>query len=382
VPLAFPFRPAVAYLRRSSLRHNLKTIRAQLVRSSPLHSPRTKIMGVVKADAYGHFATQMLPQLEREGITQFCVASLEEAVEIRKISKSSRVLVLGGILHWSRKAIDIVSKSRLEVGINDMASLKLFLPHKNIKIHLKLDTGMNRLGIKSDEWSEVLGLIKKSGRELEGLYTHYASFEGASFRNQVLLFEEAVRWFENERISVRWIHSENSAALFSKAKLRKGILSERGNLVRPGISMYGYMPSNFKTSVNLRPVLQLVAEIDLVKRVHTGEGMSYDHLYRAKNTHDYGVIPVGYADGVAKSYASRLMPLWLDRKGKKKGQLSICGAICMDMLMLRASRGKLQIKDQVVLWGQGVDQLVKTKVADPYELNLRIAKRIPRIWTE
>ena len=241
---------------------------------------------------------------------------------------------------------------------------------------------MNRLGIKSEEWSEVLRYIKKSGRELEGLYTHYASFDGASFRNQVLLFEEAVRWFENEKISVHWIHSENSAALFSKTKLKRGILSERGNLVRPGISMYGYMPSNFNASINLKPVLQLVAEIDLVKKVHTGEGMSYDHLYRAKKSHDYGVIPVGYADGVAKSYASRLRPLWLDRKTKKKGQLSICGAICMDMLMLRASRGKLQIKDQVVLWGQGVDQLVRTKVADPYELNLRIAKRIPRIWTE
>jgi len=377
-----PLRPAAALLSRSALKKNLQKIQERLHKQSPLHQRNAKMMAVVKADAYGHSAAIIAPELERQGIRHFCVASLEEGIELRKNLKKSKILILGGTLQWTRTSVNQAKRYKFEVGINDIDSLKIFLNEKSVPIHLKFDTGMNRLGLKSNDWDHALQFLKKNKRSLEGIYTHYANFLGAPFRRQIQLFEEVVRWYLGAGFRPRWIHSENSAALFSKEKIKKGILSETANLVRPGISMYGYLPSNFHWKHSLQPVLELVSEIGLVKSADVGEGISYDHLYHVRSPHAYGVVSLGYADGVAKAYGKELKPLWLDKKGRKRGYLDICGAICMDMLMLKASRGKIAPRDRVLFWGRFPNQLIKKGIADPYELNLRITKRIPRVWTK
>lgn len=338
-------------------------------------------MAVLKADAYGHGVEGMARFYSQKKIKHFCVASLEEAVELRRIAPKAHILVLGGTLHWNSESFEKVRKYHLKVAINSVSALRFFLKRPEVPLHLKFDTGMNRLGLKEDEWTDALILVKRSKRQIDGLFTHFANFDGPSFRRQVMLFEEIVRWYESEGVRAKWIHSENSAALFASTQgLKKGILSERANLVRPGISLLGYMPSNFKRKQNLKPVLQLVAEVGLVKTAEKAEGISYDFLYRAKKRHSYGVVSLGYADGLAKSYAPVIRPVSLHKNGTKKADLLVCGSVCMDMVMLRPARGKIDVGDRVVFWGRPKDALIASKSADPYELNLRIAKRIPRIW--
>lgn len=364
-------------LSRKAFVSNLKIIRSRLKTKANLHRKDAKIMAVVKADAYGHWTSQIAPELKKHRVNQFAVASVEEAVELRKFNAKATILVFGGSLRWSKRAIEQVRRHRLKVGINDLESLKLFLKKPDIPIHIKLDTGMNRLGIKSDEWGQVHDWLLKSKRKIDGLYTHYATFKGPDFRRQVMLFEEAVRWMKASGISVNWVHSENSAAIFSPERFKKGVLSETANLVRPGLSLFGYLPGNFKGKSQLQPVLEMVSEIGLVKRVKKGEGVSYDFLYRAPRSHDYAVVPIGYADGIAKDYVDCLKPRF---SNEKTGALRICGSICMDMLMLRSMSGDLKAGDRVVFWGRFPNELLKKKVVSPYELNLRVSNRIPRIW--
>lgn len=338
-------------------------------------------MAIVKADAYGHDIEQIVPALEREGIKFFAVATLSEGVEARKLSKKSRILILGGTFEWNRQAIEVLRKYKLDVVANDLSSLKTFARTGDIKIHLKLDTGMNRLGLKAEEWNDAVQILKKSKTHLEGLLTHYATAEDRIFERQVFLFEEALRWFWSEGIRPPHVHSENSAALFGKNSFKKGLLSTVGNWVRPGIAIYGYLPGGMRAP-QLHPVLELVSEIGVVKRAETGEGISYGHLYRAKSPHAYGVVPLGYADGLSKIYARGLRPEWRTPSNTKKGSLILCGAICMDMVMVKASGGVLKPKDRIVFWGRFQNPLLQNQIVEPYELNLRIAKRIPRMWAD
>jgi alanine racemase len=375
-----PLRPAAGLLSRAALRHNLKTIRTCIKERTQLHRSDTQIMALVKADAYGHDLKQFVPELERNGVNYFAVASVEEAVEARRVSPKSRILVLGGTFEWTRKSIDVIEKNRFEVALNDLEALDIFLPRKKIPLHLKLDTGMNRLGLKSSDWGEAIKRIQKSGVHLQGLFTHYATFSDAAFNRQVMLFNEALRWFWSEGIRPVEVHSENTAALFAPNSARKGMLADVANVVRPGLALYGYLSS--RSAYQLKPVMELVSEIGLIKDVKKAEGISYGHLYRAPSSHKYGVVPVGYADGLSKQYTQYLKPQWRDSAGKVKGLLSICGAICMDMVMVKAMRGALNTHDRVVFWGRFPNPLLQKGVVEAYELNLRIAKRIPRMWVE
>lgn len=376
--IGLPLRPAAALLSRRALQNNLRVIREQIRLRPILHHPSAKIMAIVKADAYGHNLSQMMSTLMREGIQDFALASLEEALEARQISKRARILVLGGTLHFSSKTLDLLRRNRLSMAVTDLDSLRFFLRHPDLPIHLKVDTGMNRLGLKPAEWSTAVELLKKSRRLLEGVFTHFATSEDRIFDRQAKVFEEFVRWILNENLKPKYVHSENSAALFGRNSLKRGVLSEVGNLVRPGISMYGY--SQIRSVKTLQPILELVSEVGIVKTIEAGEGMSYGHHYRAKKNHRYGIVTLGYADGLSKDYAEVLKPVWRTKSGQMKGWLNICGAICMDMVMVRAARGALKAQDRVVFWGRFPNPMLEKNIVEPYELNLRIAKRIPRIW--
>lgn len=376
------FRPALARLSLRSFHSNLKQIHRLLRQKTALHSKNCQMMAVVKANAYGHQNERIVPELLRFGVRHFAVASLEEGIALRRLAKREQILVLGGSFEWNRGSLGLVRKLKLSVAINDLKSLRFFLDAPDIPLHLKLDTGMNRLGLRSEDWGEALQLLKSYRRNLEGLFTHYACFRGPDFRKQILIFDEAARWFWSEGQRPQWIHSENSAALFSDEDFSKNsFLSEHANLARPGISMYGYLPRNFHLKTKLEPLLELSSEIGWVKKVLKGEGVSYDFDYRAKTNHEIGVVPIGYADGIAKDYRHSLKPVLVDSAGRIKAKLKICGVICMDLLMVKASpKIKLRTGDRVIFWGYSDCEFIKRRLADPYELNLRIAGRIPRVW--
>lgn len=376
-----PYRPSAALLSRKAVKNNLQLVRECVRTRTVLHHSKAEIMAMVKADAYGHDLDLILPELEKQGVKHFAVASLEEGLEARSLSRKAEILVLGGSLRWNSSLIELLQKNRLKVAANDIQSLKTLLSVKGLKVHLKLDTGMNRLGVKPADWPEALQILRRSQNSLDGLFTHYATSGDELFHSQARLFEEAVRWLVSEGICPQFIHSENSAALLNKNQLKRGILSERANLVRPGISLYGYFPRKVKGSLPLSPVLELVSEVGLVKSIEAGEGISYGHLYKAKSKHSYGIVSLGYADGLSKAYAQSLRPMLRNSRGKRKAWLKICGAICMDMVMVKAEGAqKLDPKDLVVFWGRFKNEVLKAGLVEPYELNLRIAKRIPRIW--
>jgi alanine racemase len=368
-------------LSRKASRHNLAILRRQVRASTQLHRADAKIMAIVKADAYGHHLSCVLPELERQGVKEFAVASLAEGVEARRLSSKAEILVLGGTFDWKPAMIRVLRENRLKVAANDLPSLKKMMSVDGLKVHLKLDTGMNRLGISPHEWGEAIQILKASRNKLDGLMTHYASAGDSIFVNQVRLFDEGLIWFWSNGVRPPIVHSENSAALFCrKPHLRETFASQVANRVRPGIALHGYLTKGVKNTFGLRPVLELVSELGIIKRVEPGDGISYGHLYRASRSHDYAVVPLGYADGLSKSYAQVLSPEWRSPSGHKKGQLLICGAICMDMVMVRAKRGKLKTKDRIVFWGRFPNSILHAGLVEPYELNLRIAKRIPRVW--
>ncbi len=375
------FRPAVACLSRKALRHNIKTIRGYCRERAYIHRPDTQIMAMIKADAYGHDVAKIMPELLNLGIRQFAVASIEEGIQARRISSAADILVLGGTLRLERKHVQLLIENRLDVSIHDLSTFEALENNSKIGVHLKLDTGMNRLGIKNDAWAETLRRTLNAKFQLKGLFTHYATAQDEAFYRQVMLFEEAVRWFLSKGLRPQWIHSENSAALFGKHSFKKGILSEVANLIRPGISMYGYYPRKVKPHGDLSPVLELMSEVGLMKSVDAAEGISYGHLYRAKKKHPFGIVTLGYADGLSKAYSEMIRPELRSASGKKKGQLKVCGAICMDMVMVRpALKEKIAAGDQVVFWGRFPNEILKGGLVEPYELNLRISKRIPRVW--
>ncbi len=379
--LRLPLRPAAALLSRRALKTNVQILNQCIRDRAILHNRDSEIMAMVKADAYGHDLKLIMPELRKLGVRHFAVASVEEGLIARSISASAHLVVLGGTLTWSDDKVAVLKQNKFSVAVNDLKSLKFLSRLHHIPIHLKLDTGMNRLGLKPNEWGEALDLLRKADRKLEGLFTHYASSGDEIFHSQARVFEEAVRWFWAEGFRPKYIHSENSAALLNKNSIKRGILSEVGNLIRPGISLYGYYPRKVKGSLGLTPVLELVSEVGLVKKTQAGEGISYGHLYKADHKHDYGIVTLGYADGLSKAYTGVLRPQLRSRNGQFKAWLDICGAICMDMVMVRASKAKLERQDSVAFWGRFPNQVLEAGLVEPYELNLRISKRIPRIWT-
>jgi len=380
--IQLPFRPAAALLSKKTLAQNLKVVRTQIARQSQLHKRNADVMAIVKADAYGHDIDCIVPVLSKMGVKHFAVASLAEGIEARLLNPKASILVLGGTFNWTKPAIELLRKFKLKVAANDIPSLKSFLLFRDLPIHLKLDTGMNRLGLKPDDWAEAIRLIGGSKVALDGLFTHFATVSDAPFHRQAALFEEATRWFWSRGLKANFVHSENSSSLFGKNSVRKGLVSEISNLTRPGIALYGYLPYGIKNSFGLKPILELTSDIGIVKRVELGEAVSYGHYYKPKKAHDYAVVPLGYADGVSKVYGDELEPEWRSSRGARKGSLKVCGAICMDMVMLRAQRGKLQNGDRVIFWGRFPNALIKKHIVEPYELNLRIAKRIPRLWVD
>lgn len=380
--IKLPVRPAAALLSKKVLRRNLDLVYRQTRSAAKLHHRDAQVMAIVKADAYGHDLDCILPALEKFGVRHFAVASLAEGVEARRLSPRAEILVLGGTFDWSRESLRIFEQQRLKVAVNDLPSLRVLLKYKKIPIHLKLDTGMNRLGLKPFEWGAALDLVKESGIPLDGLFTHFATVSDSIFHQQANLFEEAVRWFWAEGVQAKYVHSENSSSLFGRNGIKRGLLGQVTNLTRPGIALYGYLPYGMKNSFGLEPVLELVSEVGLLKRIEVGEGVSYGHHFHSSKRQSIGIVPLGYADGLSKIYAEALRPQWRDLRDRKKGSLLVSGAICMDMVMLRASKGELRPKDRVAFWGRFPNPLIQQKIVEPYELNLRIAKRIPRIWVD
>ena len=373
-------RPTLAEIDLAALQHNF-----QLIRSST--PKRVDILAVVKADAYGHGFMDISRELDSLGVNAFGVAFLAEGIQLRKSGIDKPILLLGGLYPGQeRKCIGynlsttIFTIEQAE-ALNQAASAgKLF---RKAQLHLKIDTGMGRLGFPYSETPEILKELKKLPNiSLEGIISHFASADelDESGRYYTRLQAERFAWVVAEArksgFSPRYIHIANSAA----ALLRD---IPGCNLIRPGIALYGALPSSdFQGKLNLKPVMHLKSRVAMLKWVESGTTISYARRFTAASKTLIASVPVGYADGYPRTLTNRGEALIRGRRAK------VAGNVCMDWIMLDVTGiPDVATGDEVVLMGQDdfgnaiqAEELAAWAGTIPYEIFCGISKRVPRVY--
>jgi len=373
-------RPTFAEIDLAALRHNF-----QLIRSST--PKRVDILAVVKADAYGHGFLDISRELDSHGVNAFGVAFLAEGIQLRKSGIDKPILLLGGIYPGQeRKCIGynlsttIFTLEQARTLNHAAAAGKLF---RKAQIHLKIDTGMGRLGVFYSEAPEILKELKKLTHiSLEGIISHFASADelDESGRYFTRLQAERFSWVVAETrkagFSPRYIHIANSAA----ALLRD---IPGCNLIRPGIALYGALPSpDFHGKLNLKPVMHLKSRVAMLKWVESGATISYARRFTAGRKTLIASVPVGYADGYPR-------PLTNCGEALIRGQrATVAGTVCMDWIMLDVTGiPDVATGDEVVLMGHDdygnvihAEELAAWAGTIPYEIFCGISKRVPRVY--
>lgn len=345
--------------------------------------PSAKLCYVIKTDAYGHGAVPLAEELQKQGADYFAVASLEEALELRENGIETPILILGAILPDT--AEQTVEYNITATVYNKEAALALSSAAarqgKTAKIHIKIDTGMSRIGYQANAGSieEILEISKLPGLELEGAFTHFACAdepdEGMTQR-QFQQFCSFLSLLEQRGLTFPIRHCCNSAATMRFPQMHM-------DMVRVGISLYGLYPSDLQYPLPLRPLLQLKARVTNVKYIEKGESVSYGATYTAPRRMKLATVAIGYGDGY---------PRLLSNRGRVlvNGQYAaIVGRICMDQCMIDATTvNTISIGDEVLLVGaEGGLSIPLQELADiagtiHYELACNINKRVPRYYIQ
>lgn len=373
-------RPTYAEIDLSALKHNYGLIRSSIPRE-------TEILAVVKADAYGHGFMDISRELETLGINAFGVAFLAEGIQLRKSGSDKPILLLGGIYPGQeRKCIGYNLSTTIFTleqaqALNQAASSgKLF---RRAQVHLKIDTGMGRLGIPYADVPRLLVELKKLPNiALEGVISHFASADelDESGRSFTQLQTERFAWVLSEvrtaGFNPRYVHIANSAA----ALLRD---IPGYNLIRPGIAMYGALPSaDFQGKLDLKPVMRLKSQIAMLKWVDPGTTVSYARRFTAGQRTLIASVPVGYADGYPRALTNRGEVLI---RGQRAG---VAGTVCMDWIMLDVTSIEgVAVGDPVTLMGPDdsgdcihAEELAAWAETIPYVIFCGISKRVPRVY--
>ena len=341
---------------------------------------KVKIMAVVKANGYGHGAVEVAKIALKSGAQCLAVATLEEAVELRKAGIQSSILVFG--LSPPTQAQQIVKHNLSQTVCNmDLVralSTEAQFQGKTAKIHVKVDTGMGRLGIAPEKVTDFVKQISHlKGIEIEGIFTHFSvADKDKSFTElQIKRFKEVVANLEKEGIHIPIKHTANSAAILD-------VPSSYFDLVRPGIMLYGLYPSTkVNHTINLKPVMSFKTEVAFLKTVPAGASLSYGRTFTTKEKSIIATLPVGYADGYSRALSNKGEVLI---KGKRA---PVVGTICMDMTLVDVSHiPDVRVGDEVVLFGRqegaqiSVDELSSKIGTINYEIVCGISKRVPRIY--
>ncbi len=357
----------------SAFERNLKNIIGAL----PKH---IEFISVVKADAYGHGLTQIVGRSLQSGIKVFAVANIQEALEIRNVGVGWPILILGALLPGEEHFIPNSDFIPTISSLDEMERLDTVCKLKNstVQVHLKVDTGMGRLGIWHREVKKCIDYIESSGRiNLSGIYTHFSSASSDSrYTNlQRERFFNSVKSIKN--ISKLKIHADSSSSLFDSNKL--GIC----NAVRVGLLQYGICPtiSDFVSSVPISSTLAFYTKVGLVKKLPKGTPISYGKTYSLMQDSKVAILTAGYADGIPLNYSSNGSVIIHD---------TICpilGRITMDQVIVDVSklRGVLA-GDVATLIGKSINSEIKLEEfcansgSIPWEILCSITKRVQRIY--
>ncbi len=344
-----------------------------------LHSNTTnppELFAVIKADAYGHGSIMCAPTLVASGVKYFGVASIDEGIELRQNKIDLPILVLGASPYW---AFENAIKNDIQVSIFNeehlLAAQQLYKRlNKKLQVQIKLDTGMNRIGIEAQSANSFIKkVLSASYLDLKGIFTHFADVENKTlFNRQIKEFKQAIEPYKEElnKRKVK-IHCLNSAGIFLEHEYCY-------DLVRMGIIMWGLSPFCDK-DVDLAPVMGLKARITNIHTLKKGDGISYGHCFIASKDTKVATIPIGYADGVARALSGQI-------SASLNGQtIKQIGRITMDQIMFDVSDVDCSIGDIVVLLGEEnktdtIDTWAKKLNTINYELTCRLKMRLPRIY--
>jgi alanine racemase len=369
-------RPTVARVDLDAIRSNCRAIAAYLGsadRSAP------KIIAVVKANAYGHGAPHVARALEEAGAAMLACADIEEAVVLRQAGVRAPILVFGAL---SVSHLDGVFEHGLTPTISTPGAaraLQAAAAARGVVLHchLKIDTGMNRLGFRHDNIDRTLPEVAASPNlAFDAVYTHFATADDPDhplFAEQRTRFEATLMRLAAYGIDARVRHASNSAALLRDERVWY-------DFVRPGLLLYGVVPPPLATTVALRPALSLHSRIVAVKGIRAGEGSGYGITTTFSEPRTIAVVPAGYADGLDLRLAGRAFMLV---RGKRA---PIVGSVCMDMSMIDVTGTDVAPGDEVVIVGQqdgesiGVREIAASIDTIPYELLCRVGSRIQRVY--
>jgi len=374
VPIPSDFFPTVATIDLTALAHNLLQLRRFL-------SPGCDVMAVVKANAYGHGAVETAQALVHQGIVRLAVFSIEEGIVLRQAGITASIVILGPV--FSQQVEDLFAY-RLTPVVSDPASLTLLGQCADryaspYPIHLKIDTGMGRLGVIQSELETILRKhALPSSLYLEGVMSHLADSDGLEpgpTEQQVQLFDRAIKVVREAGFSTPLMHLANSAGIVR-------FPSAHYSLVRPGIMLYGYhtLPPSVRPP-DLRPVLSLTTRIVQLRLIQPGETVSYNRTFMARRPTRIAVLPIGYSSGVCRRLSNRGQVLIRGQRA------TIAGIVCMDMLMVDVTEIQdVAVGDEVVLIGQqGTERITAKDIAEwtgtiSYEVLCAISQKIPRFY--
>lgn len=370
-------RPTIAEIDLSALKWNYRVLKAR--------ARTAEVMAVVKADAYGHGAVGVSRALAAEGCRHFGVATVGEGCELREAGLVERIFLLDGFapdeareitrLHLTPTLFDLGSIRAMEAAASDAA------PTEGFSVHLKIDTGAGRLGVRPEELDTAIDEVMRSPHlRLEGVSTLLANAgdpQSPVTDMQLRVFKDALATMERRGLRTRYAHLANSAAIALRT-------DSHFNLVRPGLALYGLPPVPAAAEVlDLHPVMTFRSGVVQLKRLPAGAGVSYGHTFVTSRPSVIGVLAVGYADGYRRGLQHGGQVLVRGRRAP------VVGAVCMDLTMVDLTDiPEACVGDEAVLWGRAGEEVISVNdVARlvqtiSYEMLCTVGKRVPRVFHE
>ena len=358
--------------------HNYKTLRNRV-------GENVKFLGVVKADAYGHGSVQVSRLLEKMGADYLAVSSGDEAIELRHNGINMPILILG---HTPKDQVEQLIKYDITQTVTCKAKAYEYSDEasklgRELKVHIKVDTGMSRLGFLCDEQffdNGIEGICESCrlpGINVEGIFTHFAVADEDGeecveyTKHQFKLFTDVIKACEEKlghKFKIR--HCANTGAV---AKYPETWL----DMVRPGLLLYGY--GEFADELGLKPVMSLKTTVSTIKVYPEGTAISYGGLYKTDKKTRVGVLPYGYADGFFRCLSNRYELV------TEEGPVRQLGRICMDMCMIDLTdKYQVDVGSEVEIFGKlnSINRMAEMAGTIPYELTCAVSKRVPRIYLE
>ncbi len=363
-----------------NLLYNFNTVRSNI-------SSDTKICCVVKANAYGHHAPKIASVLQSAGADMFAVSNIEEALQLRSCGITIPVLILG---YTPCECADVLVENDITQCVYSFEYAKLLsdsltIRNSSVKAHVKVDTGMGRLGYQYDKElssvQQILNTARLDGIDIEGIFTHFALSDSGERGNAFTIqqydkFCKIVTALENAGMCFKYKHCSNSAATVVYPDMEM-------NMVRAGLILYGLYPSNEVKYTNdmLKPVMSLKSVISHIKDINVGDTVSYGCDFTAERAMKIATVPMGYADGFSRENSRNGICLTVN--GQKA---PIVGRICMDQLMIDISHiSNVSLGDEVTVFGvekncNSVDDIALANGTINYEIICSVGKRVPRVF--